>query len=301
MYLSVDCARLINDEIVLYEFYDRKVDDIAKEYYKDKTKELKKLVDEVYLIHYESDFKSPKNIYVLQLTEGNPITILKNVDFNDFKNWYLQQNIGTGPSKNFGEIKDGGDAYVEKILSDISNYDLTQDNNGRNLITPALKGQPTHFFDFDLFHSENRFNVEFLKNESHVKKQQQYQDWELNNFQTHPNRYWNKNKKKFTTLWKACKLLNGELYLVSYSDDKDELLHLMKVISLDENGITSDIGYKLTYDNFIQWLTEMSKSTQDAQRLLENLKVPHMIRDEEFWAQPTKTWKKQLITSWRPL
>lgn len=297
MYLTVDCAKLDNGVITLYEFYDITTDHDKKDYYSKKIKELRKLSETVYIIYYVSSENSNiNNISITKFSNGTKTDIFTKVDFDTFKEWYTSENGDNkgGHSKKFGFISDDGDKYIEKLLTKLVDCDLTTDNNGRKLIIPALKSLETHFFDFDLLHSKNKFVIEFLKNESHIKKRAGKQNWDLSNGATHPNRYWGNNKRKFITLWEATKILNSELYLVSYSDDQDELLHLMKVDSISENGIESDIGILLKYENFIEWLKQMDKSSKDGSDYLNRQKFPSMVRDQEFWAQNDSIWKKEL-------
>lgn len=196
-------------------------------------------------------------------------------------------------SKEFGIIKNTGDEYVETILTKLVGCNLTNDNNGRELIIPALVGTHTRFFDFDLLNTRRRFNIEFLKNESHIKKRQGKQKWELSNSATHPNRYWRQNKMKFLTLWEACKIIRSDLYLLSYSEDINEELHLMKVLDLNENGIKHDIEFKIKYNVFIEWLKEMENGIVNDIDYLKLHSNDWRERDELFWVEE-KYWKLEL-------
>lgn len=298
MYLTVDCAKLNEDGIILYEFYDESTDNDQFDYYDEKIKELRKLSKTVYVICYEtSDNPELNNISVIKFTRDKEREVIFNRgSFETFKNWYISEN-GDGQlfdSKEFGDILNEGDRYVEQLLTNLVNCDMTKDNNGRKLIIPALEGLNTHFFDFDLLHSKNKFILEFLKNDTHNKKVAGIQKWDLSNGETHPNRYWYKNKRKFITLWEASKILDSELYLLSYSDNNDEPLHLMKVNNISNDGIDSDIGYKLSYDEFITWLNQMGISIEDGSDYLTTNNFPQMVRDERFWGRDTAQWKSDL-------
>ena len=298
MFITVDCAKLNGNKVILYEFYNRNVDDFIFDYYKEKLEKLRRLVETVYFIEYSiNPINTITNIKITEYKSGRtPEIIADNADFHDFRSWYLEQNRSVRTSRNskeFGRIKDTGDEYVEKILTKLLGCDLTNDNNGRELIIPALSSTETHFFDFDLLNSKRKFNVEFLKNDSHMKKRQGLQNWELPNVATHPNRYWRMNKMKFLTLWEACKIIQSDLYLLSYSDDIAEDLHLMKVLDLDENGIKHDIGFRINYEAFIEWLRVMDKYDIDDVDYLKQHSNIWMERDELFW-ENEQYWKKEL-------
>lgn len=110
---------------------------------------------------------------------------------------------------------------------------------------------------------------------------------------THPNRYWWQNKMKFLTLWEACKIIRSDLYLLSYSEDINEDLHLMKVLDLNENGIKHDIGFKIKYNVFIEWLKEMEKGIINDIDYLTLHSNGWRERDELFWAEE-EYWKSEL-------
>ncbi|MBS5941315.1 MAG: hypothetical protein KIA53_06145 [Ligilactobacillus salivarius] len=57
------------------------------------------------------------------------------------------------------------DSYVEKILNQLEDldFDVLEDDNGRDIIIPALSEVSTYFFDVDLFNVENNDVIEFKK------------------------------------------------------------------------------------------------------------------------------------------
>lgn len=298
MFITVDCAKLNDDKVILYEFYNRNVDSHNVLYYQEKLEKLRSLVEIVYLIEYSTNqINTVTNIKITKFESGrNPYIVFDNVDFNEFRQWYLEQNGAVRNfrySKEFGIIKNTGDEYVETILTKLVGCNLTSDNNGRELIIPALAGIHTHFFDFDLLNTKSGFNIEFLKNESHIKKRQGKQKWDLSNSATHPNRYWRQNKMEFLTLWEACKIVRSDLYLLSYSEDINEDLHLMKVLNLDEDGIKHDIGFKIKYNAFIEWLKEMDKGVINDIDYLKQHSNSWRERDEVFWSEE-EYWKSEL-------
>lgn len=298
MYLTVDCAKLNEDYVTFYEFIERNGDNNRQEYLEKKISEIITITSNLFIIYYDSTNDGIHNISVFDYSTNE--FLFENGEFEDFQSWYIQQN---GPShqsdnysKEFGNISNGGDPFVEKLLSKLVGIDLTDDINGRDLIIPALRNQQTHFFDFDLINISSRINIEFLKNDSHIKKLNGSQGWELKNQETHPNRYWWKNSRKFLTLWNACNIIGTKLYLVGYSDDYSELLHVSEIREMTSEGITSDIGYLLDYDNFEQWLFLVENSVEEGERFLSEGGFPCLIRDEEFWNRDKNKWKQYLKT-----
>lgn len=138
------------------------------------------------------------------------------------------------------------------------------DDETKKLIIEALEGQNTYGFDVDsMFYIESKglwVVIEFLKtNHKNVRPSD-----------SHPNRYWRKNWRKFVTLWKLVESLgNAELYLVNYEDEthaqsqgrSDREFRIIKVVNVipGENGWLEedeDFGkrYKqITFEEFKKW------------------------------------------------
>lgn len=72
-------------------------------------------------------------------------------------------------------------------------------------------------------------------------------------YNSHPNKYWFKNKQKFIRLWELTKALNATLYLVNYAQKdtkyQNEIL-LIKVLEMNESGIIDQELRKLTRSEF---------------------------------------------------
>jgi hypothetical protein len=88
------------------------------------------------------------------------------------------------------------------------------DDASKKLIMELLGDENTYGFDIDsIFYIEDEdlwVVIEFLKTD-HKK---------LSPKNSHPNRYWDKNWRKFYALWRLVQALrNAELYLVNYEDE----------------------------------------------------------------------------------
>lgn len=80
------------------------------------------------------------------------------------------------------------DSYVEKILNQLEDldFDVLEDDNGRDIIIPALSEVSTYFFDVDLFNVENNDVIELKKNDSEEKKKAGKQKWSVTNANAPP-------------------------------------------------------------------------------------------------------------------
>lgn len=295
MYLTIDCAQFENQELVFYEFCDIDNPEL-RAYSIKKYNNLSNIADIVYFVDYSKRYDS---VTVCQNGKkfGGQSRKLFVRRIEDFNRWYLEKNLANNidqkPSKEFGEILSGGDPYVTKILTGLTQLDVYNDDNGRGLIIPALKSQFTYFFDVDLLNLENKDIIEFLKNDTKKKKELGEQTWALSNSKTHPNRYWRKNKQKFINLYNTSRKINGNLWLVNYSENLGEKVTLIRVNSLNPtDGITDDISYLISYEELLQWLLINDKSATDGSLFLNE--KPKQIRNNSFWSRPSDIWKREL-------
>ena len=123
------------------------------------------------------------------------------------------------------------------------------DESAKRLIIDALEGNNTGGFDIDsIYEIDGKYYVlEFLKCDT-VRP---------NN--SHPNRYWFKNKQKFISLWKITQKLEGELFLINYEDSREQF-KIIKVLDLDEEkGILEEEIQKKDFDEFKKWFQNLNK------------------------------------------
>lgn len=82
---------------------------------------------------------------------------------------------------------------------------------------------------------------------------------------SHPNRYFFKNKFKFISLFQIAKDLGATLYLVNYAKKgtkHENLIKLMKVISIDETNRTSPVTteeFNINRQQFSEWFRKLNK------------------------------------------
>lgn len=82
---------------------------------------------------------------------------------------------------------------------------------------------------------------------------------------SHPNRYFFKNKFKFISLFQIAKDLGATLYLVNYAKKgtkHENLIKLMKVISVDETNRTSPVTTEevnTTRQQFSEWFRKLNR------------------------------------------
>lgn len=92
---------------------------------------------------------------------------------------------------------------------------------------------------------------------------------------SHPNRYWDKNKRKFLALWRARNDFRATLYLINYAQKDtaagNEVL-VIEVQDMDENGITREQMWMMTRAEFAQWFQRLNaECLEGEERLYEEI------------------------------
>lgn len=130
------------------------------------------------------------------------------------------------------------------------------DESGFQFAKEMLDSDATAAINFDRFmkHPEKGFIImEYLLCEETQK---------VDPYTSHPNRYWNKNRRKFLSLWRATLALHGTLYLVNYAKkgtaQADKVL-LIEVKGMNEGGITEEIKTTFTREGFKSWFRELNR------------------------------------------
>jgi hypothetical protein len=141
----------------------------------------------------------------------------------------------------------------------------SEDFSAVEFVKEMLAGDPTYGINFDRIQWDTKEDcyviVEFL-----LCEEKQFPR-RITPFTSHPNRYFNKNAKKFTTLWELAQHNEAKLYLVNYSKKgtarEDEVL-LMEVTKVDENATppvrTKDT--KMTRAEFSKWFRALNERGQ---------------------------------------
>ncbi|WP_158701584.1 hypothetical protein [Lentibacillus sp. Marseille-P4043] len=225
------------------------------------------------------------NKYVL--IEINPYINQTNgyiLTFDQLQQWFRGVNNidGQSNSKGLGAARNTNiDSYVNGLLQSIYNDNQFQDDNGLVLTKNLLNGDTTKGFDLDLFQyipSTNEYVIyEFLKRENH----------HINNIQAHPMRYcWtgssSDNKQKYISLWNTKQQLNGRLFLINYSDNPNEKISVIEVLSLDTaRGITSENKYCISRSIFLGWLHDMKNYNSNNRDYFSDFKGIHY--NQEFF------------------
>lgn len=290
MLVNIDRLQYDNQgKLVCFEFFDVSNEKPNLDFIKEKMKfiENEDFCDEFYLVQYKS--LNLNEIFVGKSPNR------KKYDLESFSNWFVEKNEEVNKSKQSlskplgSSTTNKGDPYIQDILTQVysenplySEIDFSVDDSGINLVEEVLKGKNTYGFDFDLYETESRTVIEFLKRENDS----------VTNLTAHPVRYpW--NKSKFTSLWKAAKRVNNDkkpnLYLVSYSDKDDEEIAVIQVLDFDCNSsskkmVLSDIGYKLdNKDDLVNWLKLLNENYDQAVQFLE--KKEKEVRDRSFFEE----------------
>jgi len=141
----------------------------------------------------------------------------------------------------------------------------SEDSSAVEFVKEMLVGDPTYGINFDRIqwdtNEECYVIVEYL-----LCEEIQFSRG-ITPFTSHPNRYFNKNTKKFTTLWELAQHMKAKLYLVNYSKKgtahENEVL-LMEVKQIDEDAITPvrTKDTRMTRAEFSKWFRALNKRGQ---------------------------------------
>jgi len=121
------------------------------------------------------------------------------------------------------------------------------DDSAKQLIIEALDGHQTGGFDLDSVYliKGTYYVLEFLKCDT------------VRPFNSHPRRYWFKNKQKFLSLWDITTKLEGRLYLVNYEDSREQF-KVIRVLEMDESGIIKEKIKLWNFDEFKVWFQALN-------------------------------------------
>lgn len=132
------------------------------------------------------------------------------------------------------------------------------------VIMEALDGTPTYGFDIDSIYyleAEKKWVViEFLKCD-HPR---------VRPSGSHPRRYWQKNWRKFASLWRLAAALGAELYLINYEDQAhaeamqrdDREFHVIEVKDMSpimSGGILREAVSTYGSREFMAWFAALNR------------------------------------------
>lgn len=136
---------------------------------------------------------------------------------------------------------------------------LTQDDSsGFEFAQDMLQGDVTYAINFDRiqFHPEKGYLIfEYLRC---------HESQSVNPHTSHPNRYFQKNKFKFLSLFKIAQDLNATLYLVNYAAKGTlhaDKVRVMKVVSVKEGRSepVETMNVETTREAFSAWFRKLNR------------------------------------------
>lgn len=145
-------------------------------------------------------------------------------------------------------------------MADVKSKPLGIDDiSGFDFVKEILDGDPTCAINFDRVqhHPEKGYIIfEFLLCEEAQS---------VNPHTSHPNRYWDKNSRKFISLFSIAKDLGATLYLVNYAKKgtkhEDKVL-VIRVDNIDNSkGIIDEKKWKTTKKTFSIWFRKLNKES----------------------------------------
>lgn len=131
------------------------------------------------------------------------------------------------------------------------------DDAVKDVIMQALAGRNTHGFDIDSIYYNKGMGgwivIEFLKCDT------------VRPHQSHPRRYWNKNWRKFASLWTITKALRGKLYLVNYEDSRAQfsIINVTEMVPTETGGIVSEERNDCDQKGFDSWYQNLNDSATE--------------------------------------
>ncbi len=122
------------------------------------------------------------------------------------------------------------------------------DDSAKELIVETLSGHLTGGFDLDSVYCVNGtyYVLEFLKCDT------------VRPNDSHPRRYWSKNRQKFIALWNITQRLQGTLFLINYEDSRQQF-KVMKVLSVTDDDISTK-DWLMDFDKFKQFFIKLNNA-----------------------------------------
>lgn len=158
-------------------------------------------------------------------------------------------------------------------LSNVSKPLEVSDESGFEFVKEMLDGDPTFGINFDRIQwdseGENWVIIEYLR--CHKKQFSRG----ITPYSSHPNRYFNKNARKFIALWILKNVLNARLYLVNYAKRSENTItnqvKLMEVLKINEEGpnFVVTVDQNMNRKEFSNWLRDMNKRGEGLPGLIE--------------------------------
>ncbi|WP_439239248.1 hypothetical protein [Lonepinella sp. BR2919] len=133
------------------------------------------------------------------------------------------------------------------------------DSSGFEFVTEILNGEPTYAINFDRvqYHPQQGYIIfEYLRC---------HESQRVTPHTSHPNRYFNKNKFKFISLFNIAKDLNATLYLVNYAKlgtEHDDKIKVMKVLDINERQMYEPVktqDWDTNRENFGKWFRQLNR------------------------------------------
>lgn len=125
-----------------------------------------------------------------------------------------------------------------------------------------LKGSPSAAINFDciLYHPVYGATIFEL-----LQISPEAQERGVTPYNSHPNRYWFKNRLKFISLWNYTKDCNGKLFLINYAptgSKYEEMVGMMEVLNATDKGYETKFA-ATNREKFSQWFRDYNKACRE--------------------------------------
>jgi len=138
---------------------------------------------------------------------------------------------------------------------------LRQGSESAFVFTQAiLAGDASYGLDIDLLSHHPDFG-EVLFEMLRLDPKKQF----ISPAESHPNRYWHKNRVKFWRLWELSQRLGAHFVLINYvaiDDDPDhhQSVGVIDVLRMTRNGIVDQYSWDPTFAEFQVWYREFNQA-----------------------------------------
>lgn len=136
------------------------------------------------------------------------------------------------------------------------------DESGFQFQQEMLKGTPSAAINFDclLYHPiHGTIIIELLQ----VSKEAQKNG--VTPYNSHPNRYWHKNKQKFISLWNYTQDVSGKLLCVNYAPTGTkcaDMVGILRVVNATNDGYQTQLK-EWDRETFSRWYRQFNKECRE--------------------------------------
>lgn len=139
------------------------------------------------------------------------------------------------------------------------------DDSGFQFQQEMLKGNPSAAINFDCIVYHPIYGATIIEL---LQVSPEAQEYGITPYNSHPNRYWFKNKQKFISLWNYTQDAHGLLLCVNYAPTGskcENMVGVLRVINATDNGFETKLT-EWNREQFSKWYINYNKSCRDYEK-----------------------------------